>query len=164
MCIRDRSHCTNICLERQQNRPVNFDHACKSAGPPKLPFHSPSPPGASPGNPSVVGVLEPAEWWEEVEGSEHSPAASELPQRPADRRRAFELLSIRLDHPRGSIHLGGGEAHSLGQPRLLVRPRIDLGRPIVALDPAREPNSKVALAVVYQDQPIIRHGPKLHCL
>ena len=33
----------------------------------------------------------------------------------------------------------------------------------MALDPAREADSKVALAVVDQDQPFFRHGPKLHC-
>ncbi len=69
---------------------------------------------------------------------------------------------MRFDHPHSPPDLLTTEAQLLSQARLLVRPRIDPPRPIVSLDPACEPNSKLALAVIDQDQPIIRHGPKLH--
>jgi hypothetical protein len=33
----------------------------------------------------------------------------------------------------------------------------------VVLDPPRQPSTEVALGVVHKRQPVIRHGPKLHC-
>jgi len=114
-------------------------------------------------DPDVIPILEPAQGREEVEGAKYGPHAPELPQHPADRRRPLKLLPIRLDSPSRPLRLVAGEADSLDQPGLLVRPRIDPACSIVALDPAREPNSKVALAVVDDYQPVICHGPKLHC-
>ena len=61
----------------------------------------------------------------------------------------------RLDHPHRPAGLRGTHAQSLGQARLLIGPRVDPTCPIVALDPARETDSKVALAVVQEDQPVI---------
>lgn len=122
-----------------------------------------SPPRPSPGNPSVVGVLHPPDRRKLVERGEQGPTAAELPQRAVDRRRALEPAAGGLDHPNRPADLLAAQAEPLGQPRLLVRPRIDPAGSIVALDPAREPNSKVALSVVDEDQPVIRHGPNLHC-
>ena len=72
-------------------------------------------------------------------------------------------LILQLDRPtRGTVLFEGQDLTTLGQARLLIGPRVDPTCPIVALDPARETDSKVALAVVQQDQPVIRHGTKLH--
>jgi len=122
-----------------------------------------SPPGSAPRHPDVVAVFEPAEEREEVEGTEYGPPVPERSQSPADRRRAFEFPATRLDRPHRPADLLSTQAQPVGQARFLVRPRIDPPRSIVPLDPARKPNSKLALAVVDEDQPIIRHGPKLHC-
>jgi hypothetical protein len=122
-----------------------------------------SKPRTPPGDPSVVSVLHPPNRRKLIERSEQGPASAQLVERAVDRRGALEPPAIRLDRPDRAADLLSAQAKPLGQPRLLVRPRFDLAGSIVALDPAREPNSKVALAVVDEDQPVIRHGPKLHC-
>lgn len=120
------------------------------------------PPGSAPGDPLVVGVFQPPKGGHGVERAEHGPPASELPQHPADGPRALEPSTARLDRPNRPPDLLPAQAQPLSQARLLVWSGIDSRRSIVPLDPACQPNSKFALAVVDEDQPIKRHGSKLH--
>src|SRR5216684_1322363 len=121
-----------------------------------------SPPPSFARDSRVVPVLEPSQRRNKVERSGDGPNAAQLSQNPADRCRALESPPTRLDRPHRPANLLARETQALGQSGLLVGPRINPTRPIVALDPARQPNSKVALPVVHQDQPIVCHGPKLH--
>jgi len=125
-------------------------------------FRPSSPPGASAGDPTVVSVLYPPDGQHSVEESNQSPPTAKLSQHTVDRRRPLEPPPARLDRPYRATNLLAAQAEPLGQPFLLVGPRIDPARPIVALDPAREPPSKLALAVIDEDEPIFFHGPKLH--
>src|SRR5260370_33762371 len=121
----------------------------------------PSPPGTPSGDPSVIPVLDPPDRWNAVKRRHPSPASPQLPHRPVDSRRPLELLSTRLDRPGRPVYVITSQAQALDQPRLLVRPRIDPARSIVALDPAREANSQPALAVVAEDQPTFGPSPEL---
>src|SRR6266571_7456107 len=125
-------------------------------------FRPSSPPGASAGDPCVVGILNPPNPRHPIQRGDQSPPASELPQHTVDRRRPLEPPPARLDRPYRATNLLAAQAEPLGQPFLLVGPRIDPARPIVALDPAREPPSKLALAVIDEDEPIFFNGAKLH--
>src|SRR2546428_9866814 len=126
--------------------------------------HSPVPPGSPPRppprDPLVVPILDPPDRPDLVQRSEESPPAPELCPRPVHRGCSLELRTSRLHNPHRPIHLLATHSQSLGQPFLLVRPRIKAPRPVMALDPARKANSKLALAVVHQDQPINRHTSK----
>src|SRR3989442_5647965 len=130
---------------------------------PHFPVSSGSPPRPPPRDPLVVPILDPPDRPDLVQRSEESPPAPELGPRPVHRGCGLELPTSRLHHPHRPIHLLATHSQSLRQSFLLVRPRIKAARPVVALDPARQPNSKLALAVVHQDQPINRHTSKLHC-
>ena len=121
-----------------------------------------SPPRAFPRDSGVVPVFEPSQRRNEVEGSWDSPNATQISQNAADGRRPLEPPPTRLDRPHRPANLLASQTKALGQPSFLVGPRINLTGPIVALDPARQPNSKFTLPVVHQDQSIVCHGPKLH--
>src|SRR5260370_42212195 len=121
----------------------------------------PSPPGTPSGDPSVIPVLDPPDRWNAVKRRHPSPASPQLPHRPVDSRRPLELLSTRLDRPGRPVYVITSQAQALDQPRLLVRPRIDPAPSIEPLDPARDANSKPALALAADDHPICCHSPKL---
>lgn len=106
------------------------------------------PPGPAAGDPRVVAVLQPADRRHEVEGAEHAPHTAKLPQHAIDRRRRLEHTTVRF---------AGAEDR-----RVHLSHQLDPSVPVVALDPARAAPSKIAVAVVGQDQRAFGHGPNLH--
>src|SRR2546428_8115109 len=127
---------------------------------PHFPVSSGPPPRSPPCHPLVIRILDPPDRPDLVQRSEESPPAPELCPRPVHRGCSLELRTSRLHNPHRPIHLLATHSQSLGQPFLLVRPRIKSTRPVVSLDPPRKANSKLALAVVHQDKPINRHTSK----
>ena len=122
-----------------------------------------SPPAPSPGNPSVVPVLQPADWRHQVERSERPPTPTQLPQHPVDPCRALEPSPTLFEHPGRPIRLLPGHAQRFDQSRLLVGACRDPPAAIVPFDPPRKSGTELAIAVIDEGQPVVAHGPKLHC-
>src|SRR5712664_1035289 len=106
------------------------------------------PPCSTARHPGVVAVLEPADRRHEVQGTRQSPDAAQLAQNPVD--------GCRPDEPTPAWLSGDQDG------RVRHADELDSVVGVVALDPARPPNSKVAGAVVHQRQPGIRHEANLH--
>lgn len=107
-----------------------------------------SPPGSLPGHAGVVAVFQPADRRHQVQRAGNPPDTAQLSEDAVGRGRAGEGPPARLGRQQ--------------RRRISQADELDPPARVVALDPARPPDSKVAGGVVDQGQPAVAHGPKLH--
>src|SRR5450631_3166250 len=119
-----------------------------------------SPPTPPPCNPRVVPVYQPADRPDEIQRTQNSPPAAQLPEHPIDTGRPLEP-AVPPDGPRGSSDLFASQAQRLDA-AFLVRADCHAFIAIVPFNPSRASSAEFALAVVHKGQPGIRHRPKLH--
>jgi hypothetical protein len=135
--------------------------------PPTHPLPSPShpcqsPPGAPPGHPRVIPIFHPSNRRHPIQPRQRRPPAAQLPQHSVDPRRALKLRSPRLHRPGRPRNFFVTESHSFDQPLFLVRSNVHSLPDVLSIDPPSQSRAELALPVIHQGHPAIRHPSKLH--
>jgi hypothetical protein len=120
------------------------------------------PPSAPPRHPPVVPILRPPRGRHQIERTQQPPPAAQLPQHPVDRRGPLELSPTRLHSPRCPPNLLASQPNRIDQPRLLIGAHRHALTAVPPLHPPRQTRAELAISVVDQGHPAIRHTPKLH--